>query len=60
MNEIDDPSVRHRISGSASKENKALLVIDPYKNEFISEGPPSIDNRTARIGTGEVCSAKIT
>ena len=41
-----------RIRLSASKENKALLVIDPY-NEFISAGPPSIDNRTARIGTGE-------
>ena len=28
-----------------SKEITALLVIDPY-NEFISAGPPSIDNRT--------------
>jgi len=27
-----------------SKEITALLVIDPY-NEFISAGPPSIDNR---------------
>ena len=34
-----------------SKEITALLVIDPY-NEFISAGPPSIDNRTARITTG--------
>ncbi|HYR85508.1 MAG TPA: hypothetical protein VE422_15580 [Terriglobia bacterium] len=33
-----------------SKEITALLVIDPY-NEFISAGPPSIDNRTARIRT---------
>src|SRR6266566_10069332 len=33
-----------------SKEITALLVIDPY-NAFISAGPPSIDNRTARIRT---------
>jgi hypothetical protein len=33
-----------------TKEITALLVIDPY-NEFISAGPPSIDNRTARIRT---------
>jgi hypothetical protein len=41
-----------RIRRSASKEITALLVIDPY-NEFISTGPPSIDNRTALIGTEE-------
>lgn len=41
-----------RIRRSASKEITALLVIDPY-NEFISAGPPSIDNRAARIGTEE-------
>lgn len=34
------------------KEITALLVIDPY-NEFISAGPLSIDNRTARIRTEE-------
>jgi hypothetical protein len=45
-----------RIRRSASKENKALLVIDPY-NEFSSAGPPSIDNRTARIGTEEGSSS---
>jgi hypothetical protein len=39
-----------RILRSASKEITALLVIDTY-NEFISAGPPSIDNRTARIRT---------
>ena len=39
-----------------SKEITALLVIDPY-NEFISAGPPSIDNRTARIGTEEGSSS---
>jgi hypothetical protein len=33
-----------------SEEITALLVIDPY-NKFISAGPPSIDNRTARIRT---------
>jgi hypothetical protein len=33
-----------------TKKIAALLVIDPY-NEFSSAGPPSIDNRTARIGT---------
>ena len=40
-----------RIS-SAGKKITALLVIDPY-NEFISAGPPSIGNRTARIGDEE-------
>jgi hypothetical protein len=35
-----------------AKKITALLVIDPY-NEFISAGPPSIDNRTGRIGTEE-------
>jgi hypothetical protein len=33
-----------------SKEITALLVIGPY-NGFISAGPQSIDNRTARIRT---------
>ena len=33
-----------------SKEITALLGIDLY-DEFISAGPPSIDNRTARIRT---------
>ena len=41
-----------RIRRSANKEITALLVIDP-DNEFISADPPSIDNRTARIGTEE-------
>jgi hypothetical protein len=45
-------SSKARIRRSASKEITAILVIDSY-NEFISAGPPSIDNRTTRIGTEE-------